>query len=444
MPCKNCNDCKDNGCAPTVYPKCLLMDKKYTCLGVNIGDTSVKLFDALEAACQAGWGGGGTALTFNNGLTKSGSVVQWGGTLLHDTSVDTLTKELTVGSLSGLVYRYGSQWSENFGGPGVPGVGFGIFSVVGNNESTASSTLQGGVYTGNWTTTNGANLTQLSLDDKRALLKYSPDNGVTNILISCNNNEITLDGFNRRAKLNRTQIQEAASAPIASTPSIQIDTAGNLFPISGSNGITSITGPGATLAGIQAGTRITLQFGDATPGTVQHGIAPPPGAAGIYLNGCVNFTPSQGDTLTLIYNGTDWSEIGRKACLDSPESWKIINTGGTMRNGESIPAFTAAVTLIINGRLRQADSAHAEINFSGNVEVNGLGLADLFFMPIGYRGTNLQLWQIAAVSSTSTDTAIGNIFVDSGTGEVRLSLVPLAGSPDTNWQIHWSTLIPTD
>lgn len=49
MACKKCNDCLDNGCAPTVYPKCLIMDKKYPCLGVNIGDKSIKLFDAIEA-----------------------------------------------------------------------------------------------------------------------------------------------------------------------------------------------------------------------------------------------------------------------------------------------------------------------------------------------------------------------------------------------------------
>jgi hypothetical protein len=49
MACQKCNDCTDNGCAPTVYPKCILMDKAYPCLGITVGKTGKDLFDAVEA-----------------------------------------------------------------------------------------------------------------------------------------------------------------------------------------------------------------------------------------------------------------------------------------------------------------------------------------------------------------------------------------------------------
>jgi prefoldin subunit 5 len=50
MACKKCNNCQDNGCAPLVYPKCILLDKTYTCLSVAAGKTGADLFTAIDAA----------------------------------------------------------------------------------------------------------------------------------------------------------------------------------------------------------------------------------------------------------------------------------------------------------------------------------------------------------------------------------------------------------
>ena len=48
MACKDCNDCQDLGCAPLVYPKCILTEVAYPCIGVAAGVTGTVLFAAIN------------------------------------------------------------------------------------------------------------------------------------------------------------------------------------------------------------------------------------------------------------------------------------------------------------------------------------------------------------------------------------------------------------
>lgn len=50
MSCKKCNDCEDNGCAPLVYPDCILTKIAYPCIGVSAGKTGTVLFAGIESS----------------------------------------------------------------------------------------------------------------------------------------------------------------------------------------------------------------------------------------------------------------------------------------------------------------------------------------------------------------------------------------------------------
>lgn len=324
MSCKNCNDCKDHGCAPTIYPKCLLIDKKYSCLGVNIGDNASKLFDALEAACMAGWGGGsGPTYTFNNGVTKTGNVVQLGGDLVKDTIINspngTYKYQFTapVGTDT-----YVTGYDPNGGGPGVPVIALGVSSAA--NHSAVYAVKSGLFYSSGLRAQNGTVKTLVDAQSDYAAIRYSPDNGNTYRYVRVDANEVTIDGQLKRTRLNQTQLQENLVS-IPSLATTLLTESANTFEITGSNPIAGL----GDVSSIQLGTKITLVFMDSNPGLVQsNSFTGNPNYASLFLSNCVDWTPSIYDTISFVLQNIAgtlyWNEIGRKQCY--PYAWKEITT----------------------------------------------------------------------------------------------------------------------
>lgn len=112
------------------------------------------------------------------------------------------------------------------------------------------------------------------------------------ILIVGNNDRISAaaNDFGGVAVPTRSVVSGAVRAP-ADSDYIEVAT-------SGAN-ITSVLGH-------YPGRRVTIRFVAATPGTVTHSTA-------LRLAGNVDWTPSQYATLTLISDGANWYETGRKA-----------------------------------------------------------------------------------------------------------------------------------
>jgi hypothetical protein len=125
------------------------------------------------------------------------------------------------------------------------------------------------------------------------------------------------------------------------------------------------------------------------------------------------------------------------------ESFKTLGDGGNMENGQPVPAVTAAVTLQALGRLRRHSENYTEVNFIGNVEVDGLGAGILFTLPTGYRPSVLLRYSVAGTSSTSTDTYTGYVQVAT-TGVITLFVQPTVATSDTNFQLNWNIFVPTD
>lgn len=407
MACKNCTDCKDNGCAPLVYPKCFSIDKKYACLGLKPGDTGADLLKVLNDAC-ASWGGG--TITANNGLTKTGSLIQLGGALVKDTVVTAGAYDLTVSkTLAGDTYVFGVK---NAGLFSIPGALAGIFN--GNNDAQFQVLRDPGPggLTFYAEAVNGLTASEFVLSATGAKLQYAP-NGGSYLKVFCDVTGITHDGQGLPTMCDATQIQEDTAAVIYSAPTpLPITTGANLFRLTTLVAGALVAIDSTPIAGtIQDGTRITLQFDDVTPPLLTH-------TAGLTLDtlrlkGCVNWQPSQYDTITLTFNGTQWNEISRKECADPltrliadvaaletcvydasgscpvDEAWKTVNTVGNMVNGQPIPTFNLGASLAVASyRLALRMQADGKVEIRGNVRVTDNGTSFVMFtLPTGYRPT---------------------------------------------------------
>lgn len=98
----------------------------------------------------------------------------------------------------------------------------------------------------------------------------------------------------------------AKGADVASANTITLGTGGNFFKITGTTTINGIV----TL-GWQAGSVIHLMFTGALTVTHASG-APGTGAVALLLNAAANMTTAANNTLTLVYDGTNWVELARK------------------------------------------------------------------------------------------------------------------------------------
>jgi hypothetical protein len=109
----------------------------------------------------------------------------------------------------------------------------------------------------------------------------------------------------KRITLSSGRLLEAQGANVGAAGTLTLGTDGNFFSITGNTNIDFIT-----TTNWQAGSEITLQF-TGTP-TVNHNTGSPPGStAAILLAGAANFAATANDTLTLVYNGTNWVEKAR-------------------------------------------------------------------------------------------------------------------------------------
>ncbi len=427
MACKKCN-CNDNGCAPTVYPKCILMDKAYPCLGITVGKTGKDLFDAIEAAC-ATWGGGN--LTFNNGLTKTGNVVQLGGALVKDTFVDlgTLYK-LTLAGNFGANTVNGIVVDPNGNGPGNPGAGIGTRNLTSGDGAAINTAKAAGTdyfVTLESLSQVGTKEASISLQPTQAIMKYSDTGGGANYRkVILDVNGITLEGISINGglptKCSQTQIQQAHRV-LATLNPLPITTDSNVYSLNGAGiGIARIDST-PVVGTIQDGTVITLHFLDPAPGLITHDLGGITQDA-ILLNGCIDWQPSQYDTLTLALvadsTGTirRWNEIGRKQCYTGFEAWKVLDAAGTMLNGEPIPTLNGGSTAFI-ARLRHQDLTHVEIQFTGTVSVGVIAAITMFTLPataggIAYRPTAPLAYNITGMNTTTGVPYTGQLQITAG------------------------------
>ena len=103
-------------------------------------------------------------------------------------------------------------------------------------------------------------------------------------------------------------------ADIASASGLTLGTDGNVFDITGTTTINTITP-----TNWQAGSVIILQFDGIL--TVTHNSG---GTNDILLAGATNFVTSAGNTLTLFFNGTDWIETARNASAGGADTpWSV-------------------------------------------------------------------------------------------------------------------------
>lgn len=451
MACKKCGNCTDNGCAPQVYPKCFIIDKTYSCLGLTPGKTGDDMLTALNNAC-ASWGGG--TLLFNNGLTKTGSLVQLGGPLVKDTDITSTIQYFNIVNTVSPTISQGFSVDPNGNGPGTPAINTRVFHSNGLDYAEAFATYLSGGNPGfyyNISAVNGSNTKEagLTLEPNQAVLKYSPTGGGANYLkVLLDATGITIDGISALGglptKCDQTQFQENADI-IAGGAALAITTNANTYSISSAATITTINSTPA-VGTIQVGTKITLEF-DASGTTVQHDVLGTTNN-GILLNGCQDFSPSVGDTLSLVLMESApggqryWNEIGRKECYTGFEVWKTMTdtSSGSMLNGEVVPSYSAAINIGATfARLRHQDKTHVEIQFLGEVTIGIIGTVTLFTLPvtangIAYRPTAAVWYPVTGMNLTTGVPWTGILQVNTS-GAVNLAIqdVVPAGAEDHNF-----------
>jgi hypothetical protein len=153
------------------------------------------------------------------------------------------------------------------------------FSIYGRQLDNASSI---GIILDNTVTLTQAGAKLLSIRNNTVEKAYIDKNG----------GFVTLGGM----------IQGRKGTDIASANNATLTIDGNYFNVTGNTQINTLSA-----TGVQAGTIITLQF-NSNP-VVKHNTAGT--GAPFYLSGGVDYNPSAGNTLTLVYDGTYWREISR-------------------------------------------------------------------------------------------------------------------------------------
>lgn len=96
----------------------------------------------------------------------------------------------------------------------------------------------------------------------------------------------------------------AKGADLTAAGDLTLGADGNFWDVTGSTTINAITTSGWT-----AGSRITLKFEAAV--TVKHNTAGGAGTATMLLAGAADMSATANDTLSLLYDGTNWLETGR-------------------------------------------------------------------------------------------------------------------------------------
>lgn len=121
-----------------------------------------------------------------------------------------------------------------------------------------------------------------------------------------------------------SRFSEAYGAAVASSNNLTLGYDGNTFNVLGTTQINAIDN-----YAWQAGSVIRLKFLDAV--TIKDNTAGGAGTSPIQLSGNVDYVTSAGDILQLLYDGTEWTEVGRfiAASPGGGNAWLLVGVSGT-------------------------------------------------------------------------------------------------------------------
>lgn len=170
-----------------------------------------------------------------------------------------------------------------------------------------------------------------------------------------------------KVRINSARFEEYMGAAVASANDLTVGTDGNVFSITGAVQINAIT-----TANWQAGSTIKLIF-VSTP-TVKHNTAGGAGTAPILLAGNTDYAVSAGDALSLVYDGTNWHEIGRKPAAGFGISGITANSGLTANTATNVQlgATSAGVNPLLHNTFIDVTSAYT-LNITGSNTSNSTG-----------------------------------------------------------------------
>ncbi len=236
----------------------------------------------------------GNAQTMNiNGMPVAGTNASFDNSLA-----------LFINGLTG----YGTQINGGMA-VGVPEIADGIGNVTadvglivfGDNHNLGNQTATLDIYNeariGVSTLTSATNVRTVT--DAAAFAIEGPPVASTNVTFTNPALSLHVESGNSRFD---GRILGAKGSNVASASTITLGSDGNFFDITGTTTINNITTTEWT-----AGSMVVLRLGGII--TVKHNAG---GAGAIFLNGSIDFVAASGNTLTLVYDGTDWYEVGRK------------------------------------------------------------------------------------------------------------------------------------
>jgi len=207
------------------------------------------------------------------------------------------------------------------------------------------------------------------------------------------------------------RLQTHKGADVASADEITLGTDGNYFDVTGTTTINHINN-----SGWQNGSVVILQF-DASV-TVTHNAGSPTGSeASILLSGERNFSATENDALTLVYDGTTFREVAR------------ATDGGTV---------TTAELNLIDGDTARGTTALASgdgilINDGGTMRMTNVDTVQTFM------GGHYKTYTGTFTSTTTGDISISSI------GFVPTAAICMYGMSNTgetdaegNWSLGWA------
>lgn len=159
----------------------------------------------------------------------------------------------------------------------------------------------------------------------------------------------------------------------------------------------------------------------------------------------VRITTIEGNIVTI---ENDITTINNTLDTLEDETWKTIGDAGNMANGEPIPTFGPQTTPVV-GRLRHKAANHTEVQFIGTVSVpDTIQNRGMFILPTlgtgpAYRPTTIVQYP-ACGELTGGGFWVGYIRVDNSTGVVSVTVVEPVFVTDTDIELSYCILIPTD
>lgn len=199
-----------------------------------------------------------------------------------------ITDPGVFGEITALSTTIGGMQINGYSGEDIPGIMFNVY----NGTDGASS--NGAMAVNCYHSDGGGDVASFPSQEKMVIFRNGQSQEIFNIL----GGGVQVNGRLRTSK---------HAVPIASASSLDLGGGGNLQIISGNTTINYIS----TLEW-DPGSIVILKFSGAPTITHNAGAVPFDYAA-ILLAGSVNFNATANDTLLLVYDGTNWSELARTA-----------------------------------------------------------------------------------------------------------------------------------